>query len=137
MYLRKADPESHSAEAAQLLPDLNKDDVSADQLPIGGWLDMVDDLMNKRQYRLALRACFLAQLAQLADLGRIKIARFKTNCDYEQELARYKHVQSQLYDGFHCNRLLFENIWYGTGQAGQSQVDEFRKRMDQVQRAGL
>jgi hypothetical protein len=110
-------------------PDLNQEDVSAADLPWEGWLTLVEDLMRQGRYRLALRACFLAQLAQLADLGHIVLARYKTNRDYEGELARRHHVLPRHYDRFHHNRRLFEAVWYGNREVGPEHIVEFRAHM--------
>ena len=68
--------------------------------------------------RLALRACFLAQLAHLAEQGRIVLARFKTNRDYERELNHYAHVHGDQVRLFQEDRRHFEAVWYGHQDVG-------------------
>lgn len=126
-------PESGaSAVAAGVTPDLTNEEVSAADLPRDEWLVLVEQLMGQGEYRLALRACFLAQLAQLADLGHIALARFKTNRDYEHELARRAHVLPVLYDGFCTNRRLFEAVWYGDRDIDRERILAFRQRFQQA-----
>jgi len=123
---RRASLPGHRAVPLNSQPDLARDEVTADLMSRDGWLGLVEECLRNGQYRLALRACFLAQLAQLADCGLIAIARFKTNRDYETELRRHAHVHTGLCAAFHDRRLLFERVWYGNTAADAALVEIFR-----------
>ena len=130
-HYRTAPEAVSTAQAASITPDLQRDDVSAEDLPRDQWLVLVDEMIAKGEYRLALRACFLAQLAQLADLGYIVLARFKTNRDYEYELARRAHVVPTLCEGFTVNRRFFETVWYGGATIDINGIRDFQQRLQQ------
>ena len=105
--------------------DLENEDVTADELPESGWLEMARKLAGQGDSRLALRAMYLASLAMLAENGRISIARFKSNLDYRRELARRSHAVPQLLEAFGLNVRAFEAVWYGTRQATEEIVNTF------------
>lgn len=94
-------------------PDLTREEVLADELPPDAWLSMVQDLRGRGEWRLALRALFLAFLARLADQRLIVVARYKSNRDYERELSRRAHTVEGLLPGYRDLRLRFESVWYG------------------------
>ncbi len=126
---RKLPAQINQAVEVQATPDLNQEEITADQLPSDGWLGMADELLAKGQYRLALRALFLAQLAQLADKGLIAIAKFKTNRDYECEFARRAHAHSDACHNFRNNRIVFETVWYGNRQTNPNQIEILRRSL--------
>ena len=105
--------------------DLEDENVTADNLPESGWLDLARRLMEEGNSRLALRAMYLASLAMLADKSRISIAKFKSNMDYLRELARRCHSMPQLLDAFGRNVGVFEAVWYGTHEATGQIIDRF------------
>jgi len=105
--------------------DVEDENVTADNLPESGWLDLARQLMEQGNSRLALRAMYLALLAMLADKSRISIAKFKSNMDYQRELARRCHSMPQLLDAFGRNVGVFEAVWYGTRDATSQTVDGF------------
>lgn len=97
--------------------DLEDEEVSAADLPEDRWLGLAEDLARRGEYRLALRALFLAGLARLDRLGLIRLARGKTNRDYLAELARRGGDRPQAREAFRRCIRLFEGVWYGTGEA--------------------
>ena len=114
------------ASAVDLPPvDLEDENVTADDLPEDGWLDLARRLMEEGKSRLALRAMYLALLAMLADKSRISIAKFKSNMDYQRELDRRCHSMPQLLDAFGRNVSVFEAVWYGTREATSTMIDVF------------
>jgi len=123
-----ADDES----TTQAKPDLERDDTTADQLPEEGWLGMAADLLAKRQYRLALRAMYLACLAGLAQRELVKIGRSKSNHDYVVELRRRAHATPGLMEPFLENVAAFETAWYGMHDVTESAVRRFRDNQQRM-----
>lgn len=131
-FKRHAPAQAQASPAIDPHPDLTQDDLLADQLPASGWLNLVDDLIKQGQFRLALRACFLALLAHYADCGHITIARFKTNLDYERELGRYAHAVPELMPSYRTLRRLFDATWYGHMDAHPELARTFREQVIQA-----
>jgi len=104
-------------------PDLNDENTTAADLSTNRWLAYAMELRGKGEWRLALRAIFLAQLALLADQRLLSLARFKSNRDYELELARRAHVHPEKLTAFQLGRSLFESRWYGNYLATEQDVD--------------
>ena len=74
---------------------------------------------------LLVAVVLLAALVMLADKSRISIAKFKSNMDYQRELARRCHAMPQLLDAFGRNVGVFEAVWYGTHEATARMIDGF------------
>ena len=102
---------------AAVAPDIEDEVTSADELPEEGWLTMARELMDSGQYRLAIRALFLATLARLAHYGLIQIAWFKSNQDYAHELGRRMHVHTEALPLFSQSAGIYEAVWYGDHDA--------------------
>ena len=83
---RRAHPAAVASAAAAPTPDLNDENVKADDLSTNRWLTVAGELAEKGQLRLAMRALYLATLAHLADREMITIEVYKSNRDYEREL---------------------------------------------------
>ena len=101
------------------------ENVAADDLPLDGWLAMARDLMAQQDFQRALRALYLSVLAQLAERGRVVIARYKSNQDYFSELARRAHAEPELLRAFDWCRQVFERVWYGMHPVAREQVEQF------------
>jgi len=124
--LKVSRPPDADVSAVDLPPvDLEDENVTADNLPENGWLDLARRLLEEGNSRLALRAMYLASLAMLADKSRISIAKFKSNMDYQRELARRCHSMPRLLDAFGRNVGVFEAVWYGTREATARMIDAF------------
>jgi len=122
------------AEAVETtVPDLEDEDTTADELPEHGWLEMARQMASKGDMRLALRAVFLATLASLSRFEMVRIARFKSNRDYELELARHAHEWPEAPPLFADSVKKFEAVWYGTHQAD---TDMFRSMIENHRRLG-
>jgi Domain of unknown function (DUF4129) len=120
----------------QPVPDLADENVRADQLPEDGWTRLARELLERGEFRLAMRAFYLASLAHLAQRNLISIARFKSNRDYEQELNRRAHSLPGLPAIFGDNISLFERTWYGTHEASGELVRQFADRVEQLKAGG-
>lgn len=120
------------AEILPVRPDLNNEDVMASQLPADGWLQLYQELMDKGNLRLALRALYLASLAQLAQREFLTLARFKTNSDYVRELNWKARALPQLQAAFGENVSAFDRIWYGLYEVTAEGVQHFRSNVDHM-----
>ena len=123
---------SVAAEAIPSVPDLQDENVRADQLPEDGWTQLARELLERGEFRLAMRAFYLASLAHLAGRNLISIARFKSNRDYERELRRRAHAFPDLLARFGDNVFDFERVWYGNFQADRERVDQFAAKVEQI-----
>jgi hypothetical protein len=121
-----------SAEALAPAPDIGDENVGADQLPEDGWITMARELLARGEFRLALRAFYLASLAHLAQRNLISIARFKSNRDYERELGRRAHALPELMSTFTENVSTFDRVWYGTHEVNPILVENFQRNVERI-----
>ena len=112
---------------AEAVPDLNAEDVAADLLPRNRWVEMAQQLIAKGEFRLALRAYFLAQLSALASEEIVVIRLAKSNRDYSEEIGRRAHGQIDLLDLYRHEMRLFESVWYGDRQTGPEEISEMER----------
>jgi len=112
------------AEEVDEPPDLEDESTTADELPEEGWLQAARQLASQGDYRLALRAAFLAILANLGERGLVNIKRFKTNLDYQRELGRHSHELPRAFEAFGKSVAIFESVWYGLHQADVRLLEE-------------
>lgn len=117
---------------AEESPDLTLDDVSADSLPINRWLEYARELASRGEYRLAMRAVFLAQIAFLAEHRLIILARFKSNRDYARELYRRSHAYPVSFDSFNASSRLFESVWYGNYKSGPEELQVMEQHFNNM-----
>jgi hypothetical protein len=113
-------------------PDLNDESVRADQLPEEGWLRMARELWAKGEFRLGVRALYLASLAHLAERRLLTIARFKSNREYQLELSRRAHTEPELLDLFSSNVCVFERIWYGAHAVSAELFEQFANNLERM-----
>ena len=132
---RRAAPVIGEAYAA-IAPDLTRDEVTADQLPESGWLALARDLMARGETRLALRALYLASLAELAQRGHLTIARAKSNREYQRELKRRARPHEVLQAAFNENMNSFEEVWYGEHAADPARVARFSENLERMRADG-
>ncbi len=118
------------------VPDVADENVGADQLPEDGWTKLARELFERGEFRLAMRAFYLASLAHLAQRNLISIARFKSNRDYERELRRRAHSFPDLLSVFDSNLSIFERIWYGLHEVNGDTVNQFAANIDRMKGAG-
>jgi hypothetical protein len=105
--------------------DLTSEDLIASQLPESEWVRLARERLASGDHRLAVRALFLATLAQLGDKGLLRIARFKSNRDYGGELLLRARSNPGLREAFGANTVIFERAWYGLHKIGDAAVAEF------------
>jgi hypothetical protein len=122
-------------EAMVPLPDIADENVGSDQLPEEGWTKLARELLASGEFRLAMRAFYLASLSHLASRNLISIARFKSNRDYERELRRRGHSFPGLLSIFGQNISVFEGVWYGRHEVNSDSVNQFALNVERI-RAG-
>jgi hypothetical protein len=125
-----------ASEPIQPVPDINGENVGADQLPEDGWTKLARELLERGELRLALRAFYFASLSHLAARNLISIARFKSNRDYERELRRRGHSFPELLPVFGDNLESFERTWYGLHDVNRESVDRFAANVERMKPAG-
>jgi uncharacterized protein DUF4129 len=133
---QRRQPTLTASEPIQPVPDLADENVGADQLPEDGWTKLARELLERGEFRLAMRAFYLASLAHLAERNLISIARFKSNHDYERELRRRAHSFPDLLATFGDNLTLFERIWYGLHEVNGETVHYFAANVEKIKGAG-
>ncbi len=134
---KKAQAGSSGMEPVTTVPvlDLNNESLKADLLSSAGWLEMAARLLDQGELRTALRAMYLATLAQLGHQGLIHIARHKSNRDYLTELRRRRNLSGQFCTGFQDQTRIFEQVWYGMYSVTKDQVALFAEQQQQLLRS--
>lgn len=112
--------------------DLESEDIVATQLPEDEWMRLAKEQLAKGESRLAIRALFLATLANLGDRGLLRIARFKSNRDYGRELEMRARQEMVLRNAFSENTTVFERVWYGLHQLGDGTVERFMSNYETI-----
>lgn len=105
-----------------VVPDLESDEVDASLLPRNRWVEVARELIAKGDYRLALRAYFLAQLSAFSSEGLIHVRSAKSNREYARELARRGHTRADLLPLYQKQMRLFESVWYGGRLAERDEI---------------
>jgi hypothetical protein len=113
------------ATALESTPDLEDEDLTADDLPANRWLDLAKELTEKGSLRLAIRALYLAILANLAEHELITIEKYKSNLEYELELQRKAHDKMGLLSAFSKSKEIFERVWYGMYRISRPDLDNY------------
>jgi hypothetical protein len=112
--------------------DLEADDVRADALPEDSWLLLAQQLLEKGEFRLALRALYLATLSVLAHQQLVRLGPAKSNRDYLVELTRRSRGDAVAVQFFRENIRLFEASWYGTHAVTSAIIETMRTNHQQV-----
>jgi hypothetical protein len=92
-------------------------------------------LVAEGNLRLAMRAFYLASLAQLAANNLIQLARFKSNRDYERELRRRAHALPGLVAAFGANLQVFDRTWYGMHEINEEIMNGFAANVERMRGA--
>jgi hypothetical protein len=110
--------------------DLQAEDLTADRLPEESWLRLAARSLEERNFRSALRAFYLANLAWLGRRELLTIHPGKTNREYEIELRRKARSLAEARRLFSVNVAAFERAWYGLHEVTADDAAEFRRRVD-------
>ncbi|HEV3199257.1 MAG TPA: DUF4129 domain-containing protein [Bryobacteraceae bacterium] len=111
---------------------LDAEDLTPDRLPEERWLELADECLREENFRLALRALYLANLAWLGWCEFLTIDAGKTNREYELELKRRARAFPEARGLFTGNVAAFERAWYGLHEVSREDVGEFRGRVDRM-----
>jgi hypothetical protein len=133
---QRQQPGTITSEPLQPMPDLSDENLEADQFPEESWMKLARKLLANGELRVALRAFYLASLAQLAGKNLIQLARFKSNRDYERELRRRAHALPGLLAAFGENLSVFDRIWYGMYEINPDMVNQFAENVERMRTAG-
>jgi len=117
-------------------PDLADESVGADQLPEDGWIRLGRDLLERGDFRLALRAFYLASLAHVAGRNLVSLARFKSNRDYQRELQRRAHAFPEVSVLFGDIVRVFDRVWYGMHTVDAEVVKQFVAHVERLKEVG-
>jgi hypothetical protein len=118
--------------AVVVAPDLADAAVGAEQLPEEEWLRLAEEQRGRGNFRLALRALYLASLAYLARREWITLARHKSNRDYERELRRRARGAPELLGAFGANVTAFERAWFGRHDVTGAEWAEFESNVRRI-----
>ncbi len=119
---------------AQLSTDelLRMEHITADLLPYQEWLLRCEEMERSGNWRLALRAAYLALLARMADYKMIRIHRSRTNQDYIRELIRRHTASDQFLDDFRWHTATFDRCWYGGYPPRKDDVQRIRQTIETI-----
>ncbi len=116
-------------------PDLEDEATTAADLPEDEWFRLAQELANTGDYRLAARALFFSMLATLARREVIRIARFKSNMDYHQELRRRASSLGEAPALFSRLALIYESVWYGEHEANAAVLNQMHAQQERLRHA--
>jgi hypothetical protein len=120
------------ATPAMPVPDLESEDVTGEELPVDGWMQLALELLERGELRLAMRAFYLSSLAHLAQRNLLSIAKFKSNRDYERELRRRSHALPEVTRTFSENVSVFDRVWYGMHEINTDLLQHFRSNVERI-----
>ncbi len=116
-------------------PDLEDEATTAADLPEDEWFRLAQELANVGDFRLATRALFFSMLATLARRDVIRIARFKSNMDYHQELRRRASSLGEAPALFSRLALIYESVWYGEHEANAAVLTQMHAHQERLRHA--
>jgi hypothetical protein len=114
---------------------LQDENLLADRLPEEEWNALAESCARQGDYRAALRALYLANLAWLGRREWIAIHSGKTNREYELEVRRRAREFPHARELFALNVAAFECAWYGRHSVAAEDIDAFRERLQRIKLA--
>jgi hypothetical protein len=111
-------------------PDLDDESSHAGQLGTEEWVELARTKLALGEWRLGLRALYLATLARLAADGLVSLAKSKTNLDYEREVRRRSLGRREVPELFALRRATFEDVWYGQLTPDESMARAWLSEME-------
>ena len=125
-------PAIAAKEVAPASPDLADESSHAGQLATEEWIELARTQLARGEWRLGLRALYLATLARLAADGLVSLAKSKTNLDYEREVRRRSLGRHEIPELFARRRSVFEDVWYGQLAPDESMTRAWLSEMEAV-----
>jgi hypothetical protein len=125
-FLRRTRRAVVSAQAvAAAAPPVNLADESltADRLPEAEWLALAERFMDSGDFRMALKAMYLAALNYLSVRELVSVRRWKSGLDYRRELARRARAKPDVPPAFARGLAIFEQGWYGRHAVDRAMAD--------------
>ena len=117
-----------AAPAGSVPIDLKDERLSADRLAEDEWFALAQERLGEGEYREALRALYLGNLAWLHSRELVALDPGKTNREYERELRRRARNSPEAPALFRQNLSVFERCWYGEHLAGPEEIEQFRRQ---------
>jgi hypothetical protein len=114
---------------------LQDEHLLADRLPEEDWIALAESCARDGDYRAALRAWYLANLAWLGRYEWIAIHPGKTNREYELEIRRKARQFPDAGALFAANVASFERAWYGTHSVTAEDTGAFAERLRRMKAA--
>lgn len=127
----RAQPAAAAGPAATV-EDLQEGATLATDQPEDEWMRLARELAVRGEYRLALRARFLAVLSRLGREGVVAVTRAKSNRDYLVELRRRAAARGKPWwpEAFAACIALVEGPWYGEHPATAATLAAFAAEQD-------
>lgn len=114
--------------------ELSDESVHAALLPSERWMSLAREKAEAGDFRLAIRAVFLATLALLGSKQLLVLAKHKSNLDYAYELSN-RGLANEGRVQFNTFRNGFDRVWYGNYAAAESMylesIEHFQ-RLDDI-----
>lgn len=134
---RKRPPQllSSIAPLESVAPDLESESTTAADLPEDEWFRLAQQLAAAGDFRLAARALFFSLLATLGRREVIRIARFKSNMDYQNELSRRSSSLGSAPIDFSRIALIYESVWYGEHEANAAVLNQMQAHQERLRHA--
>lgn len=110
------------------------EDMDPLRFPEQTWIDLAERALAEQNWRLAMRAFYLASLGWLGRREFLQIHSGKTNREYELELRKRTRAVPMARDLFAGNIAAFERAWYGMHEIGNEDVERFRTHMREMQK---
>lgn len=128
----KSPPKPVQGAAAPPSINLDSDNVVATLLPENEWLKLAQEKIDSGDFRLAMRALFLATLAHLGERRLLGISKSKSNGDYLRELGRRARDREALRQSFGDSVRVFDWAWYGLHDVNRELLDQFRDNHQRI-----
>ncbi|HTB14208.1 MAG TPA: DUF4129 domain-containing protein [Bryobacteraceae bacterium] len=123
-----------AAQAVTAAPPVNLADESltADRLPEAEWLALADEWIEKGDFRMALKAMYLAALNYLSARELVSVRRWKSGLDYRRELARRARSKPELPAAFTRSVAIFEQGWYGRHEVDRAMAESLANGFNEM-----
>ncbi|HEX7251660.1 MAG TPA: DUF4129 domain-containing protein [Thermoanaerobaculia bacterium] len=112
------------------VPDTNE--TGSEERPEAEWRERARAYLAGGDLRQAARALYLGLLAILVARAVITPARFKSNRDYEREVARRQRARPSVRELFSQSVRTFEAIWYGRHPATLAAVQLLDQNLERI-----